>query len=112
MHRSGSRQSSISLRPQCVLVPRIQNHSRNRRGGGRTGRQPAHHRAVARKLLVTIAADADRRPPIADEIEFHQIVLVGQRCERLINRAPQDSKRKFAVNEHPDPPDWEPFAVR
>ena len=72
-----------------MLMPRIQNHSRNRRGtGSKPGRLPAYHHAVARKLLVTVAADADREPPIADEIEFHQIVLAGQRCERLINRAP------------------------
>ena len=50
------------------------------------------------KLLVAVAADADWRSGIADEIDLHQIILVWQRGERLIDRTAQDSKREFAIN--------------
>ena len=53
---------AISMRLQCVLVPRIQNHSRHRRGAGGSRRGwPTHRGAIAPKLLVAVTADADRR---------------------------------------------------
>ena len=38
-------------------------------------------------------------PRIADEIDLHQIILVWQRGERLIDRTAQDSKGEFAIDD-------------
>jgi hypothetical protein len=62
-----------------------------------------HHAIFAQKLIIAVPADTNRRPRIADEIKFHQIVLSWLGCERFVYRVPQDPEREFAINHCLDP---------